>query len=116
MCFNPVSALTRATMAEICALPDTRALARRMMEEGEAVAAALGVRLRVTIDRRLDGAARVGHHKTSMLQDVENDRRTEIEALVGTVAELGKMTGVQTPTTEAVYALTRLLDRSGIAP
>jgi 2-dehydropantoate 2-reductase len=111
MSFNPISALTQATLVDICEHPDTHSLARRMMEEGEAVAASLGVSLRVSIDRRIEGARRVGRHRSSMLQDAENGEPLEHEALVSAVSELGVLTGTPTPTTDNVLALTRLLNQ-----
>jgi 2-dehydropantoate 2-reductase len=110
--FNPVSALTRATMARICQDPETRALVQRMMLEAQQIAARLGVQFRVSLERRLQGAEQVGQHKTSMLQDVEAGRPLEIEAVVGAVLELGRLTGVNAPTTQAIYSLVKLLDRS----
>jgi 2-dehydropantoate 2-reductase len=80
-----------------------------MMQEGQAVAEALGVRFKISLEQRLAGAEAVGAHKTSMLQDVEAGRALELEALVGAVIELGQITGTPTPTIEAVYACTRLL-------
>ena len=106
--FNPVSALTGATLAAICGDPGTRALVRAMMLETEAVAGALGVTLPIDVDKRIAGAEAVGEHKTSMLQDLERGRPMEIEALVGAVAELGQMTNVPTPAIAAVLALVRL--------
>jgi 2-dehydropantoate 2-reductase len=102
--FNPISALTRATLAQICNFPPTRDLARRMMAEGQAVAEALGVRFKITLEQRLAGAEAVGEHKTSMLQDLEAGRELELEALVGAVIELGQIAGVATPTIEAIHA------------
>ena len=110
--FNPISALTHATLEDICRFAPTRELARRMMAEGQAVAEALGVRFKITLEQRLAGAEAVGAHKTSMLQDVEAGRALELEALVGAVVELGQIAGVATPTIEAVYAATKLLERS----
>jgi 2-dehydropantoate 2-reductase len=110
--FNPISALTRATLVDICTDPDGRELAARIMEETQAVAAKLGIAFRVTIDKRIEGAARVGPHKTSMLQDVEAGRRLELDALVGSVVELGGIVGVPTPTLRAIYQAARLLDRT----
>ena len=106
--FNPISALTHATLADICADAGTRAVARAMMVEAEAIATALGVKLPIDVDRRIEGAAAVGAHRTSMLQDLEAGRPMEIEALVGSVAELGRLTGVPTPTIDTVLALIRL--------
>lgn len=110
--FNPISALTHATLEDICRDPSTRELARRMMAEGQAVAEALGVRFRITLEQRLAGAEAVGAHKTSMLQDVEAGRGLELAALVGAVIELGQVTGVPTPNIEAVHAATALLART----
>ena len=110
--FNPISALTHATLEGICRFAPTRELARRMMAEGQAVAEALGVRFKITLEQRLAGAEAVGAHKTSMLQDVEAGRALELEAPVGAVIELGQIAGVATPTIEAVYAATKLLEHS----
>lgn len=110
--FNPISALTHATLEDICRFPDTRALATEMMKEAERIANTLGVTFRVGIDRRIAGAEKVGPHKTSMLQDVEAGRPIELEALVGSVIELGRLVGVATPHIDSVYALMRLLAQS----
>ncbi|MCM0610445.1 MAG: 2-dehydropantoate 2-reductase [Ideonella sp. WA131b] len=110
--FNPISALTHATLEDICRFAPTRELARRMMAEGQAVAEMLGVRFKITLEQRLAGAEAVGAHKTSMLQDVEAGRELELEALVGAVVELGQIAGVATPTIDAVYAATKLLEQS----
>jgi 2-dehydropantoate 2-reductase len=107
--FNPVSALTHATLVEICQFPLTRALAGQMMSEAEAIARKLGVTFRVGIERRIAGAERVGAHKTSMLQDVEQGRPIELEALVGSVVELGALTGTPTPAISAIFACASLL-------
>ena len=107
--FNPVSALTHATLEDICLDPLTRDLAARMMAEAQAIGEKIGVQFKVSIDKRIAGAQAVGAHKTSMLQDVEQGKQLELAALVGSVVELGKLTGLQTPTIDAVYALTRLL-------
>lgn len=107
--FNPISALTHATLEDICRFPASRALAAGMMAEAQQVAEALGVRFRISLDQRIAGAEAVGAHKTSMLQDVETGRAPEIEALVGAVVELGRITGVATPQIDAIYAATRLL-------
>jgi len=109
--FNPISALTHATLVDICRHPLTRALAERMMREAQAVANRLGVSFRVPLERRIEGAERVGKHKTSMLQDVEAGKPLEIDALVGTVVELGELTGVPTPSVSAMYAACKLLDQ-----
>ncbi len=109
--FNPVSALTRATLADICRFAPTRELSALMMAEAQQVATKLGVTFRVSIDKRIAGAERVGAHKTSMLQDVEAGREPEIEALIGSVAELARLTATPTPHIDTVYALTRLLAR-----
>ncbi|PYP67133.1 MAG: oxidoreductase [Gemmatimonadetes bacterium] len=107
--FNPISALTHATLAGLLRFPLTRELSVEMMREAEAVANKLGVTFRVGIDTRIAGAEKVGEHKTSMLQDVEAGRPMEIEALVGAVVELGRLTGTPTPHIDAVYALVSLL-------
>jgi 2-dehydropantoate 2-reductase len=108
---NPISALTHATLTELLAYPLTRALCRAMMGEAETVAGRLGVTFRVGMDQRIAGAEKVGAHKTSMLQDVEAGKPLELEALVGSVCELGRMTGTPTPHIDAVYACTSLLAR-----
>ncbi len=112
MTFNPISALSRATLAGICQFPATRELARAMMTETQAVATQLGITFRVSIEKRIAGAERVGHHKTSMLQDVEAGRPLETDALLGSVIELARMTQTPTPHLESVYALTKLLEQS----
>jgi 2-dehydropantoate 2-reductase len=110
LAFNPISALTGATLVEICRWPATRALAARMMGEAAELAERLGLRLRVSIEQRIEGAEKVGHHKTSMLQDVEAGRPLEIEPLIGAFVELGHVTGTPMPATEIVYSLVSLLD------
>ncbi len=112
MTFNPISALSRATLAGICQFPSTRELAHAMMSEAQAIAAKLGITFRVPIEKRIAGAERVGHHKTSMLQDVEAGRPLETDALLGSVIELGRMTQTPTPHLDSVYALTKLLEQS----
>jgi len=110
--FNPISALTHATLVDICQYPPSRALAKTLMEEAQAVANRLGISLRVPIDKRIAGAESVGKHKTSMLQDVEAGRSLELEAIMGAVLELGQLTGTPTPGIEAIYALVKLLDKT----
>jgi 2-dehydropantoate 2-reductase len=110
--FNPISALTHSTLVDICQFPPTRELAAAMMREAECVANALGITFRVSLEKRIAGAERVGKHKTSMLQDVEAGRDPEIGALVGAVIELGRWTGTPTPHIEAVFALVKLLGRT----
>jgi 2-dehydropantoate 2-reductase len=110
LAMNPISALTGATLAEICRFPPTRGLAAQMMAEASEVAEKLGLHLRLSIDQRIDGAEKVGDHKTSMLQDVEAGRALEIDPLVGSFVELGTLTHTAMPATEAVYALVSLLD------
>lgn len=109
---NPVSALTRATLGELMGDDDSRDLIRGLMLEVEAVGRAYGIEPDISVDRRLQGAARVGEHRTSMLQDVDAGRRLEVEALVGSVIEMGHGKGVPTPSLEIVYRLTRQLDSS----
>jgi 2-dehydropantoate 2-reductase len=110
--FNPVSALTHATLAEICGAPPTRELATAMMREAQAVAERLGIRFGISIEKRIAGAEGVGAHRTSMLQDVEAGRPTELDALLGAVVELGRIAGISTPHLDAVYALASLLERT----
>jgi 2-dehydropantoate 2-reductase len=112
LCFNPISALTHATLEEICRFPATRALAAAMMAEAQAVGERLGVQFKISIEQRIAGAEAVGAHKTSMLQDIEHGRALELEALVGSVVELGRITGTPVPTIEAVYATSGLLNRT----
>jgi 2-dehydropantoate 2-reductase len=107
--FNPISALTHATLEDICRFPASRALAAGMMAEAQKVAEALGVRFRISLEQRIAGAEAVGAHKTSMLQDVEAGRAPEIAALVGAVVELGQITGVPTPQIAAIYSAMQLL-------
>jgi len=110
--FNPISALTHSTLVDICQFAETRELAANMMTEAQQIAERLGAHFRVPLEKRIDGAEKVGKHKTSMLQDVENGKSLEIEAIIGAVKELGQLTGVATPTISAVYALVRLLDHT----
>lgn len=109
--FNPISALTRATLDRIIADQGTYTLAATMMAEAQQVAETLGVRFPVSIERRIRMAEEIGAHKTSMLQDIEAKRPTEIDALLGAVVELADLTGVPAPTMRAIYAVTSLLDR-----
>ena len=110
---NPVSALTRSTIAQMLRDPDISALIRNIMLEVEAVSRQLGMELPVSVDQRMAGAEKVGEHKTSMLQDLEAGRPMEIEALVGSVIELGEKVGVAMPHARTVYALTKLLAQHG---
>ena len=105
LAFNPLSALTHATLDVLATEPGSRAIARAMMLEGQAVGMALGVRFAVDVDRRMDGAGAVGAHRTSMLQDLQLGRPLETGALVGAVQELGALTGVATPTIDLVHTL-----------
>ncbi|HEV7804154.1 MAG TPA: 2-dehydropantoate 2-reductase [Burkholderiales bacterium] len=110
--FNPISALTHSTLVDLCQHPLGRELARNMMLEAQVVATKLGRQLRVTVDRRIDGAERVGKHKTSMLQDIEAGRDPEIDALVGSVIELGRLTHTPTPHISSVFACVKLLSHT----
>jgi 2-dehydropantoate 2-reductase len=110
--FNPISAITGLTLAAICADPEQRALAREAMLEAQAVAEALGEQFRIDVDQRIEGAAAVGEHRTSMLQDVERGRRTEVDAIAGAVAELGRVTGVATPRIDSLHEQVKALDGS----
>jgi 2-dehydropantoate 2-reductase len=107
--FNPISALSRATLVDICQYAPTRKLAEMMMTEAQNIAHKLGITFRVSIERRIAGAEKVGRHKTSMLQDVEAGREPELDALVGSVVELGRLTNTPTPTIDTVYGLSGLL-------
>ena len=106
--FNPVSVLTLATLGQITADDGVRGVIRDLMIEAQGVAHALGVRFPVDVDKRIGWAGDVGAHKTSMLQDLERGRPMEIDALVGTVSEMGRLAGVPTPTIDVVLALVRL--------
>ena len=108
LAFNPLSALTLSTLDRLAGQPDLRETARAMMLEAKTVAEALGVRFAIDIEKRIDGAAEVGEHKTSMLQDLERGRPMEIDALLGAVVEMGRLVGLPTPTCETVLALIRL--------
>jgi 2-dehydropantoate 2-reductase len=110
--FNPLSALTRATMAEICEHPGTRRLAEKTMEEILDIAARVGSTPQISIERRMRGAAGVGHHKTSMLQDLEAGKQLELDAIVTAVVELADITGAQAPTLRAIHAAADLLART----
>jgi len=110
--FNPISALTRATLVEIVQCPETRALAVEIMTEAEAAANELGVDIGVSVEQRLEGAEKVGYHKTSMLQDVEAGRPMELDAIVGAVVELGGKLGLPMKCAQAMYACVKLLAQS----
>ncbi len=117
LCFNPISALTGATLDVVATNPGTRALSRNMMLEAEKIARRIGVHFRVDVDRRIDGAARVGAHRTSMLQDVDKGRSIELDAMLTSVQELGRLTEVTTPHIDAVLALTQQMGRvKGLYP
>ena len=107
--FNPISALAHATLVDICQFPLSRALAASMMSEAQAVGEKLGITFRVSLDKRIAGAEKVGKHKTSMLQDIEAGRAPEIDALVGSVVELARLVELPTPHIDTVYALMKLL-------
>jgi 2-dehydropantoate 2-reductase len=110
--FNPISALSHSTLVDICQYPLSRELAANMMTEAQEIANRLGITFRVSLEKRIAGAEKVGKHKTSMLQDVEAGREPEVDALVGSVIELGRMVGVPTPHINAVFALVKLLGRT----
>jgi 2-dehydropantoate 2-reductase len=110
--FNPISALTGATLVDLVTFPLTRELCVAMMREAETIANKLGVTFRVGIDRRMAGAEKVGAHKTSMLQDLESGKTLELDALVGSVVELGRLTDTPTPHIDAVYACASLLAKT----
>ena len=110
--FNPISSLTHSTLVDICQYPLTRELAAAMMREAQAVAEKLGISFRVPLEKRIAGAEKVGKHKTSMLQDVEAGRELEIDALLGSVVELARLTATPTPHIDSVYAMVKLLART----
>jgi len=110
--FNPISALTHSTLIDICQFPLSRDLAAAMMTEAQTIANRLGITFRLSLEKRIAGAERVGRHKTSMLQDVEAGRAPEVDGLVGSVVELGRLTETPTPHIDAVFALTKLLART----
>ena len=114
--FNPISALTHATLDVLARQPDISAVVRDVMKETEAVAAKLGIELPISIDQRMAGAEKVGAHKTSMLQDYEAGRPLELEAVVGAVVELGERLGLPMPVTRTVYACAKLLDEQSRQP
>lgn len=109
--FNPISALTHATLDVLCTDPGTREVARRMMIEAQDIAEKLGVTFPIDVERRIDGGAAVGAHRTSMLQDLAAGRPMEIDALIGSVQELGRLTNTPTPTVDTVLALITLRGR-----
>ncbi len=111
LCFNPISALTRATLDVVATEPGTRLVSRRMMEEAEKIARRIGVHFRVDIERRINGAAAVGAHRTSMLQDLEKGRLIELDALLTVVQEIGRLVDVDTPIIDTVLALTQQMGR-----
>ena len=110
--FNPISALTHATLDVLCTDPGTRAVARGMMLEAQEIAEKLGVKFPIDVERRIDGGAAVGAHRTSMWQDLDAGRPMEIDALVTAVQELGLLTATPTPTIDTVLALVRLRAKS----
>ncbi len=110
--FNPISALSHATLVDICQYPLARELAASMMTEAQTVAHKLGIEFRLSLDKRIAGAEKIGKHKTSMLQDIEAGRAPEIDALVGSVIELGRLTNTPTPHIDTVYALVKLLGKT----
>ncbi len=112
LAFNPISALTRATLVDIARFPLTRDLARAMMAEAQTVAEKLEIKFPIGIEQRINGVEEVGAHKTSMLQDIETGRPTEVDAIVGSVAELGRLTDTPTPAIDAIYASVKLLEKT----
>lgn len=112
LAFNPISALTHSTLEEICLYPGSRELVKDMMLEAEAIAANLGISFRVPLEKRINGAQKVGAHKTSMLHDVESGVALEIEAILGAILELGVLSNISTPQIKAVFACTKLLNHT----
>jgi 2-dehydropantoate 2-reductase len=117
LCFNPISALTHATLDVVATDPGTRQVARSMMQEAEVIARRIGVHFRVDIEKRINGAASVGAHRTSMLQDLDKKRPLELDALLSVVQEMGRLVAVDTPAIDTVLALTKLMGRTaGVYP
>ncbi|MCP3724361.1 2-dehydropantoate 2-reductase [Paraburkholderia sp. CNPSo 3272] len=116
LCFNPISALTHATLDVITSDPATRAVARTMMLEGKRIAERFGVSFRVDVERRIDGAGAVGAHKTSMLVDLETGRPMEIDPLITVVQEMGRLVGEPTPAIDTVLALVKQRERMAMQP
>lgn len=112
LCFNPISALTRATLDVVATDPGTRALAKNMMLEAQQIGEKLGAKFKVDVERRINGAAKVGAHRTSMLQDLEAGKPLELDALLSAVQEMGQLVSVPTPYIDAVLALARQMGRS----
>ena len=112
MTFNPISALTRATLGEMIGFEPTRNLVADTMAEAQEVATRLGIRIGISIEKRIQGAAEMGSHKTSTLQDIEAGRPTEVECLVGAVAELGRLVEFPTPRIDTLYACLKLLEQT----
>ena len=110
--FNPISALTHATLDVLCTDIGTREVVRKMMLEAQSIAEKLGVKFPIDVERRIDGGAAVGAHRTSMLQDLDQGRPMEIDALVTSVQELGRITKTPTPTIDVVLSLIKLRARS----
>ena len=110
--FNPISAMTHATLVDICQFPLSRELAVALMTEAQAVGERLGAHFRVPLERRINGAEAVGRHKTSMLQDVEAGKPLEIDGMLGAVVELADATGIPVPALRTLYACVSLLDRT----
>ena len=109
--FNPVSVLTHGTLIDLATDPGTRRVIRNMMQEAQRVGEALGVTFAVDVEERMDMAAKVGAHKTSMLQDVEAGRPTELDALLGVVIELAGLVGQNTPSLQLIYDLVKFRTR-----
>ena len=117
LCFNPISALTGATLDIVATDAGTRSVARAMMEEAEKIARRIGVHFRVDIERRINGAASVGAHRTSMLQDLDKGRAIELDALLGVVQEIARIVDVETPAIDTVLALAKQMGRvKGVYP
>ena len=110
--FNPVSALTHATLQDIAEFAPSREVVANMMQEAQAVAERTGIQFKISIDKRIAGAQAVGAHKTSMLQDIEQGKALELDALLGSVIELGQVVGIATPTLHTVHNLCLLLQQS----
>src|SRR5204863_6483819 len=110
--FNPISVLSRATLVQMAHDPEVAPVVRNIMNEVEEIVAKMGIRMPISIDQRIAGAAKVGEHKTSMLQDLEAGRPMELEAVIGAVVEMGERLGVPMPHTRTVYACAKLLEKA----
>ena len=112
--FNPLSVITQNTLKEMCENEDTKNIIEEMMSEVIFIGEKLNIKMRLTIEKRIEGAKNVGDHKTSTLQDYENKRPLELNALINSLIELGKLTNVKTPTLNTIYRIAKFFsERQG---